>query len=155
VILDESEEAAELVQTLPSFVYLNRQYGAVKVSDFVTKREQRRTRLYTTVLGPERCEDSLALRLPVPGTALFVFDRHTEFRERDRAVVESLSPHLARLHHAHEIRRRLDVALACHESSGTAVVLLGGDGRVAHATAAARSLIRRWFARTAACRPSP
>ncbi|HET7759821.1 MAG TPA: helix-turn-helix transcriptional regulator [Gaiellaceae bacterium] len=154
-ILDESEEAAELVQTLPSFVYLNRRYGAVKVSDLVSKRELRRTRLYSTILAPERCEDSLALRLPVPGTALFVFDRHTEFRERDRAVLESLSPHLVRLHRAHETRRRLDVALACHESSGTAVVLLGGDGRVAFATAAARSLIRRWFGANGSVPPEP
>ncbi len=154
-ILEASAEAAALAERLPTFVYLERNYGAVKLSDLVSRRDLHRTPLYSIVLEPERCEDSLSLRLPVPGTALFVFDRDTDFDARDRALLEALSPHLARLHRAHEVRQRLRAALAAHDSSGTAVVLLEPHGRVGFTSTAARALIERYFGKNGAGLPEP
>lgn len=96
----------------PHFVHLERSFGTVKLSDFLTRRKLHRTELYNLVLAPAQVEDSLALRLPVAGMAEFVFDRAADFGERDRAVLEALSPHLTRLYRAHETRMCLRVALA-------------------------------------------
>jgi DNA-binding CsgD family transcriptional regulator len=153
--LQTSNEARAVNLTMPTFAHLERNYGVVKLSDFLRGRSLHQTELYSVVLGPEACEDSLSVRLPVPGMAQFVFDRDTEFRERDRAVVETLIPHLVRLHRSHEVRRRLDAALAMHESSGAGVVLLEADGGVAFATAAASALLERWFGRNGSVPSEP
>jgi DNA-binding NarL/FixJ family response regulator len=56
-----------------------------------------------------------------------------------------LNPYLVQLHRASEARRRLDEALALHESTRAAVVLLEADERIAFATTAARELLDRYF----------
>jgi hypothetical protein len=56
-----------------------------------------------------------------------------------------LNPHLVSLDRASENRRRLCEALALHESTRTAVVLLEADDRVAFASSAARELIDRYL----------
>jgi DNA-binding NarL/FixJ family response regulator len=56
-----------------------------------------------------------------------------------------LNPHLVSLDRASENRRRLCEALALHESTRTAVVLLEADDRVAFASSAARQLIDRYL----------
>jgi DNA-binding NarL/FixJ family response regulator len=130
--------------------------SAVKLSDFLTRRELHRTRLYDLVLKPCGIEDSLGVRLAVapPETARFVFDRGgREFSARDLAVLDVLRPHLERLYRAGEATRRLREALALHESTRTAVVLLEADERVAFASSAARELIDRYFAESGAGLP--
>jgi hypothetical protein len=49
------------------------------------------------------------------------------------------------LYRAHEARQRLREALALHESTQTAVVLVEADDRVAFASTAARELPDRYF----------
>ena len=122
--------------------------SAVKLSDFLTRRELHRTRLYDLLLKPCGVEDSLGVRLAVapPETARFVFDRGgRDFSARDCAVLDFLNPHLVWLYRASENRRRLREALALHESTRAAVVLLEADDRVAFASSAARELIDRYF----------
>jgi DNA-binding CsgD family transcriptional regulator len=122
--------------------------SAVTLSDFLTRRELHRTRLYELVLKPCGIEDSLGVRLAVapPETARFVFDRGgREFCARDRAVLDALRPHLERLYRASEARRRLREALALCESTRAAIVLLDAGDRVAFASGAARELIDRYF----------
>jgi DNA-binding NarL/FixJ family response regulator len=151
--LELSVAAKALCDTCPTFVYLRRNVGAVKLSDFLNRRDLHRSELYSVVLRPAGVEDTLSVRLPVPGMAQFVFDRRTEFRARDRAVLEALSPHLVRLYRSHEVRRRLDAALAVHESSGAAVMLLEADGRVAFASTVASALVERYFGKNGAVLP--
>jgi DNA-binding CsgD family transcriptional regulator len=124
-------------------------FAAVKGSDFLTRRELHRTRLYHLVLRPCGLEDMLGVRLriaPPSRPKLFIFDRGgRDFSERDRAVLDALNPHLVRLLRASEARRRLRAALALHESTHAAVVLLEADDRVAFASTAALELLDRYL----------
>ena len=107
-------------------------------------------------MKPCGLEDSVGVRLPIapPETARFSLDRGgRDFSARDCNVLEALSPHLVRLYRAHGVRRRLDAALAVHESSGAAVVLLEADGRVAFASSAASALLERYFGKNGAVLP--
>jgi DNA-binding NarL/FixJ family response regulator len=124
-------------------------FDAMKISDFLTRRELHRTRVYHLLLKPCGLEDTLEVRLRISQSArpkIFSFDRGgRNFSERDRAVLDILNPYLVQLHRASEARRRLDEALALHESTRAAVVLLEADERIAFATTAARELLDRYF----------
>ncbi len=123
-------------------------FGAVKTSDFLTRRELHLMGLYNLGMKPYGVEDSMLLRLPAPLGILrvFGFERGGRgFSARDRAVLELLHPHLVRLRHASESKRRLREALALHESTQAAVVLLESNDRVAFASTAARELLDRYF----------
>jgi DNA-binding NarL/FixJ family response regulator len=125
-------------------------YGAAKVSDFLTRRQWHRTRSYQIVLKPDGLDDVLAVRLrnsPPERRKTFVFDRgRWDFSARHRAVLDLLHPHLVQLYRASESRRRLGQALAFHESTRVAVVLLEHGDRISFATTAARELLDRYFA---------
>ena len=136
--------------------FRQRSSAAVRLSDFLTRRELHHSQMYDLLLKPCGLEHSLGFRLPIapPETARFVLDRGgRDFSARDCTVLEALSPHLVRLHRAHEVRRRLDVALAVHESSGVAVILLEADGRVAFSSSAASALLERYFGKNGAVLP--
>jgi DNA-binding CsgD family transcriptional regulator len=124
-------------------------FSTLKISDFLTKRELYRTPTYTLVLEPCGLRDMLELRLhsAQPGrTMRFGFDRGGgDFSARDRIVLDLLHPHLVRLLRASEARQRLRAALALHESTQAAVVLLEDDDRVAFASTAARELLDRYL----------
>jgi DNA-binding CsgD family transcriptional regulator len=119
-------EALPVVQaeTHP-FLYLDHNFGAAKISDFLNRRELRRTHVYSIVLEPAGLEHVLVLRLPTATEMYFIFDRSGhDFAERDREVLLTLSPHLVRIHEAAEMRRRLQTALALRETTRAVVVLL-------------------------------
>jgi DNA-binding NarL/FixJ family response regulator len=132
-------------------------FDAVKASDYLTRRELHRTQLYGLALEPYGLEDMLGVRLRIPPPSRrkqFNLDRGgRDFSARDRAVLDFLNPHLVSLERARENRRRLRDALALHESTRTAVVLLEADDRVAFASSAARDLIDRYFAESGAGLP--
>jgi DNA-binding CsgD family transcriptional regulator len=132
-------------------------FSMLKISDFLTKRELYRTPTYTLVLEPCGLKDMLELRLrigPPVRIARFGFDRGSpDFSERDRTVLDLLHPHLVQLHRASEARRRLRDALALHEWTQAAVVLLEADDRVAFASSAARELLGRYFGESGAGLP--
>lgn len=111
------EEAVPILKNeVPTFVYLEHNFGAVKLSDFLNHHQLRRSRVYNVVLEPAGLEHSLSLRLPVATEMQFVFDRGgRDFTERDREVLLTLTPHLVRLYEAAELRRRLRAALALEE----------------------------------------
>jgi DNA-binding CsgD family transcriptional regulator len=107
------------------FGYLDRHFGAAKTSDFVNRRELRRTPVYNLVLEPAGLEHVLALRLPTTTEMLFIFDRGgRDFNERDREILLALSPHLLRLYEGAETRHRLQAALARIESTRAGDLLL-------------------------------
>jgi DNA-binding CsgD family transcriptional regulator len=122
---------------------------AAKLSDFLTRRELHRTRMYHLAMKPLGLEDTLGVRLPIGPRwqpKQFVFERGGRgFSVRDRAVLDLLHPHLVQLYRASENRRCLRAALALHESTRTAVVFLEADSRVAFASTSARELINRYF----------
>lgn len=125
-------------------------FDAVKASDFLTRRELHRTQLYGLALKPYGLDDMLGMRLRIPPPSRpkqFSLDRGgRDFSARDCAVLDFLNPHLVSLDRASKNRRRLHEALALHESTRTALVLLEADERVAFASSAARELIDRYFA---------
>jgi DNA-binding CsgD family transcriptional regulator len=124
-------------------------FSAVKHSDFYSRRELHRTRVYDLLLKPTGTEDALGIRLrisPFSRPKLLYFDRGgSDFSERDRAVLDLLNPHLVQLYRASESRRRLRTALALHESSDAAIVLLEADDRIDFASRAAHELLDRYF----------
>jgi DNA-binding CsgD family transcriptional regulator len=116
--VDWAEATPVLRNKVPTFVYLDHNFGAVKLSDFWSRRELLRSSVYKLVLEPAALEHSLSVRLPMSSDMSFVFDRgDRDFTERDREVLLTLTPHLARLYEAAETRRRLQAALAQLESN--------------------------------------
>jgi DNA-binding NarL/FixJ family response regulator len=123
-------------------------FAAVKLSDFLTGRELRRTQMFRLVLRPLGLEDSLGIQFRVGPKQMIklVLDRSgCSFSGGDRVVLDSLRPHLQRLYRADRVRKTLRQALALHESTDAPVVLLEGDERVAFASTAGRELLDRYF----------
>jgi DNA-binding CsgD family transcriptional regulator len=143
----------------PILHYLEGGFDAVKRSDFHSRRELHRTRLYHLMLEPCGLEYSLSVRLrspPSSGFKVFSFDRcGRDFSERDRTIVDLLNPHLAQLYSASESRRRLRAALALHQSSEAAIVLLESDDRIDFASREAHELLDRYFGENGVRLPDP
>jgi DNA-binding CsgD family transcriptional regulator len=98
---------------------------AMKVSDFLTRRELRRREIYHEWFVPWDTEHDLELALPSPlfHTKTFVFTRSGEwadFDERDRSVLNMLGPHLVQVYRNARLRRRL--AAACREDAAASVL---------------------------------
>ena len=126
-------------------------FRALRLSDFLTRRELHRTRFYEVVLRPFGVEHDLEVDIPSPPSHLktFFFERaKRSFSERDRLVLDLLQPHLVRLWQAARSRRQLAAALAgldqveAGESRG--VILLGLHGEVEYASEPARRLLREF-----------
>ena len=126
--------------------------GALKVSDFLTRRELHASRLYGDWFRPWGLEHELSVAIPSPlwHTKTFLFDRQAgpDFTERDRVVLDQLEPHLGRLWRAARTRRLLEAALAQldrPEDESRGVILLGLDNELEFASSPARRLLREFF----------
>lgn len=127
-------------------------FRALKVTDFLTRTQLRRSRLYDAWLRPLGVEHELNVPIPSPlwHTKTFLFDRAggRDFTERDRLVLDLLRPHLARLWEAASTRRLLRAALARldqSENGSSGVILLAGDERPEFTSPTARRLLRDFF----------
>jgi DNA-binding CsgD family transcriptional regulator len=126
---------------------------ALKLSDFVTTRELHRLRVYDAWLEPLGVERELNVPLPSPlwHTKTFLFDRGAgrDFTERDRAVLDHLQPHLARVWQTGRTRRLLRSAVAAlqradeHDAQG--VILLGVAGEIEFTSPPSQRLLREYF----------
>jgi DNA-binding CsgD family transcriptional regulator len=145
-------------------VCLRHQQGhfvALKLSDFLTLRQLRATRLFDVWFKPYGIEHELSVPIPSPlwHTKTFLFDRvgGRDFTERDRVVLDTLQPYLAGLWEAARTRRLLKAALAsldqADESDHHGVILLSAEREVEFASAPARRQLREFFG--AAPRPVP
>jgi hypothetical protein len=113
-------------------------FRALKLSDFGTLKQLRRTRIYALWFEPAGVERELNVAIPSPPwhTKTFLFDRPRgrDFTERDRLVLDLLQPHFGRLWRAAQTRRRLRMAIAALESASDhdrrGLVLLTWTGRV-------------------------
>jgi DNA-binding CsgD family transcriptional regulator len=91
-------------------------FRALKLTDFTTLKELRKSRIYSIWFGPGGVQREMTVAIPSPlwHTKTFIFDRGPgrDFTERDRRVLDMLQPHLARLWRAAQVRRQLRTALA-------------------------------------------
>jgi DNA-binding CsgD family transcriptional regulator len=132
-------------------------FGAIKLSDFVTRRELHRTWVYDNWFRPLGVEHELDVAIPSPlwHTKTFLFDRAggRDFTERERLILDLLQQHLARLWRTARTRRLLSSALAeldrVDEHNGRGVMLLGPGSEVEFTSPPAQRLLREFFPATA------
>jgi DNA-binding CsgD family transcriptional regulator len=129
-------------------------FHALKLSDFMSLNELRKSRVYSLWFRPLGVEHELNVAIPSPlwHTKTFLFQRTSgrDFTERDRRVLDLLQPHLARLWRAAQVRRRLAAALASlDESSGQGrpgvLLLAPGGAHFEFASPAASRLLEEFF----------
>jgi DNA-binding CsgD family transcriptional regulator len=129
-------------------------FRALKLSDFLTLKQLRRSRVYSTWFRPSGTEHELNVAIPSPPwhTKTFLFERGPgrDFKERDRCVLDVLQPHLARLWRAAQVRRQLRAALASLEESSEqdapgVLLLAPGGGHVEFASPVARRLLEEFL----------
>jgi DNA-binding CsgD family transcriptional regulator len=112
--------------------------GARKFSDFLSRREFHRLGLYQEVARPLGIEYTMRLWLDPRGAggARLEFDAAaSDFRERDRAVLDLLLPHLMQLRRNAAARRRRTRALPPH---GSAEPLTAREGEILELVAEGR-----------------
>lgn len=125
---------------------------ALKVSDFVTLREFRRTPIYDAIYRGET-DHWLDFGLePEPArTRLFIFTRFdkSDFDERDRLVASLLQPHLATRAEEAEAALRATEALAAIEEGtieeARQVVLCSATGVIEFGSASSRALLKQYL----------
>ena len=124
-------------------------FRALKLSDFLSRAELRRTEIYCDWLLPWGAEYEMTVGLdaPLTHTKVFLFNRAggRDFNERDRAVLDFLRPRLANLYKAAQTRRRATQALALLEEADAGLVILDRIGRIEHATPEALRLLTAYF----------
>jgi DNA-binding CsgD family transcriptional regulator len=128
-------------------------FGAFKLSDFMSLTQLRRSRIYAVWFRPGGVEHQLHVAIPAPPwqTKTFLFERSQgrDFTERDRVVLDLLQPHLGRLWSAAQTRRRLHAAIAALESASEldrrGVIVLSPDRRIDFASPSAHRLMREHF----------
>jgi len=124
----------------------------LRLSDVTTRAALHASQFYALAMRPWGVEHELKTRFGwAPWhskTIAFCRKPGTDFTERDRLVLELLTPHLARLWQAARTRRLLAEALA-HVESGSedahGVVFLGLGGEPEFASASARRLLDTYF----------
>jgi DNA-binding CsgD family transcriptional regulator len=125
------------------------EFHALKISDFLTRSELRRTEIYSDWFHPWGVEYQMSVGLdaPLTHTKVFLFNRAggRDFNERDRAVLDFLRPQLASLYEAAQARRRASQALALLEEADAGLVMLDRAGRLEHATPEALRLLSTYF----------
>ena len=131
-----------------------RDWRALRVCDFMSRRKLLRSRLYADWFRPQGIATEMTAGLDAPNwhTKVFLFRRVSgDFSERDRTVIDVLRPLLARLYEATRSRQRLADALRLvgdrDAAGGVAVVLLDSAGRPDFVSGPARTLFARLGAR--------
>jgi DNA-binding CsgD family transcriptional regulator len=125
-------------------------FRTLKVSDFLTRAQFHSLELYDEWFRPYGWEHLMMLPLPAPPwheRGFNLLRSRRDFSERDRDVLDVLSPHFLRLTRTIDVRRRLEAALAALDAVDVdhGVVVLDAAGRVDHATPLARRLLAKYF----------
>lgn len=131
-------------------VQMNGDFGAYKISDFLSARQFHALELYDGLYSQIGAEDQIAFGLDGPVVIGIAMNRdRRSFNERDREMLELLRPHLAQAYERARERERAAALLAALEQGlaerGSAVVLLEPDGSLAHLTGAALAMLDRHF----------
>jgi DNA-binding CsgD family transcriptional regulator len=128
-------------------------FQALKLSDFLTQAQLRRSRLYDLWFRPLQAEHELNVPIPSPlwHTKTFLFDRANgkDFTERDRLILDLLQPHLEAILQAARTRRQLKAALAeleqVSDTDPRGIVLLTPTGDIEFASPPVPRLLREFF----------
>jgi len=128
-------------------------FRALKLSDFLTVSQLRRSRIYDAWFRPGGVERELDVAIPSPPwhTKTFLFDRRPgpDFTERDRLLLDLLQPHFGRLWRAAQTRRRLRAALTAleweSEREGRGVIVLTPGAGIEAVSPTAHRLVREFF----------
>ena len=132
--------------------------GAVKLSDFVSRRELHRLEAYTDYLSLWDVEHQLAVRVSSTPEIrrTFLFERsRRDFSERDRLLLDLLRPHLIRIHRSARTRRVAAALVSGADALGLAVLVLGTGDKVEFATDRAWSLLEAFFGGRRHALPEP
>jgi DNA-binding CsgD family transcriptional regulator len=121
---------------------------ALRMSDFVSLRQFRRTTLYDELFVPVDGNYVLAVPLPVPPGIVVGFAlvrRAPDFADQERALLELLRPHLAQAYERSLLRAALGALDTAASHGEQRLIVLGRDGAPLYATAAALMTLRRYF----------
>ena len=116
---------------------------AMMWSDFATLDQIRRTELHQQMFGPLGVDSQMALVLPTPPGIIvgFAVNRGAEgFTERDRAVMNTLRPHLAHYYRVMQLRDELSDLHRTVRGHGWTGALANSDGIVEAVSDNARQL---------------
>lgn len=121
-----------------------------KISDFLSRREFHSLELYDELYRLLDAQDQIAFGLPGPLVIGIAMNRdRRSFRERDRALLDLIRPHLTRAHARACERTQTSALIAVLEcglqASDTAVVALGPGGEIAAASGVAFELLQAYF----------
>lgn len=122
--------------------------SASMMSDFLSRKQFRRTQLYDELFRPVAGEYVLAAVLPLPppivaGWALLRTAR--DFSERDRRLLDLVHPHLLVAYERSFLRASIGAIDEAASNGGRRLVVLGMDGGVLYMTPAAVGALRRFF----------
>jgi DNA-binding CsgD family transcriptional regulator len=119
-------------------------FPALKVSDFVSRREFRRTDIYDCLFRPFGLEHQMACGLPGPQAlvvGISINRSSREFSERDRALLDLVRPHLVQAHARAAARELSQATILMLEAAlggvGRAAILLSAGGVIQAASAQA------------------
>ena len=122
-------------------------FTALKLSDFLSRRQLDRNEYYLALMRPWSTQHQLVVGLPAPlrHTKVFLLSsQRRDFDERDRAVLEVLRPHFPALYSA-AAARRVATAVATGGDVAGELVVLSSSGTIDFETDAARELLTRYF----------
>jgi DNA-binding CsgD family transcriptional regulator len=122
-------------------------FSALKISDFLSRRELHRLDYYDHVLRPFGIEDTIVVGLPATlrHTKCFLLNSQgRDFDERDRELLDTLRPHFPALY-ANARARRVAGAIAAGDDAAGELVVLSPSGAIDFETAGARELLARYF----------
>jgi DNA-binding CsgD family transcriptional regulator len=127
-------------------------FDALKLSDFLTPRQLRRSALYNEYLRHNEVEHEIDVGIPssLEHTRTFLFDSSVrDFGERERTLLNLLAPHLAQLHQAATMRRLAGRELAeLHggdPDTQRGILIVGRGAAIDSATHHAQRLLAAYF----------
>ena len=128
---------------------------ALKISDFLTRRQYHGLELYQDAFRLINAEDQMSIALPAQPSILLGIALNRDrpnFSERDRRLLDLIRPHLAQAYRNAELRGRLAEMLFLLEGllqdSDRAIVLVDKFRRVTQATHEVERLFSEYFAAT-------
>jgi DNA-binding CsgD family transcriptional regulator len=154
-IPNSREICAQHMHEHPFVRHWNSGYGthqAAKLSDFVGRRQWRDRGLYTEFYRPFEVEHMLGVALPAPRPRelhVLAFRKKLDFDERDRRVLDLLSPHFSAAYANAEVIADLEGQLTALrrglETSGRTVVQLGPGRRIRQMSERAQDWLNSYF----------
>lgn len=132
--------------------------GVSKLSDFVSKQQLHRLKVYQTFLRPIGMEEPMGVILPhansVHADVVTLFRSERSFTERDRAILNLLQPHLIQARQTAHLFSQVQQGFSqmqqenqqLHDSLNVAgVVILSQDGHIQVMTRKAEQWLRQYF----------